>query len=83
MYLGNTLTKKHAKFHEAAPHRNGVMLGQLKYREEVEKEKAILDRKMANFNKSQKSNQMEFRNAVYGNVFRRPRSFQKYHGCWL
>ena len=53
-YLGNSVTKKHTKFLHATPHRNGVMLGRLKCREEKEKKEKknpILEPKNADFDK--------------------------------
>ena len=47
--------------------------------EEEKEENPILGPKIADFDKSQKPNQTEFRDAVNGIVFIRSSSFQKYH----
>ena len=39
MYLGNTLIKKYAKFHEAGTNRKKVMSGELKGREKKKERK--------------------------------------------
>ena len=78
--LDSMHTKVLTKFREAAMIVAASRQGRLMCREKEEKN-PILEPKIADFDKSQKSNQTEFRDAVNGIVFIRSSSIQKHH-CW-